>query len=239
MRGVLVFASNTDCGKTLASAGIVRAALARKLGCVYIKPVQTGVESDNDTDAARVRSWSRLSTARTLFSFKDPVSPHLAAQREKRTISSFEIREKLSEALNTAKVDFSVVETAGGVLSPFPDETLAADALQLSSSKLRLRTVLVGDSKLGGVSQTMAALEALEARHYDVCSMLLFSTDESESRYGNFGYLSKRLVKNPPVRRMPLAIPQQGDIPKSFFEHPVFDEVLHDILDVDHDKRTM
>ena len=238
MRSVLVFASNTDCGKTLMSGGLVRAAISKGLHPAYFKPVQTGVTKDDDTDAAKVKGWTGVSVARTLFCFQDPVSPHLAAQREDRKIPSFDVREKLTEAVKSANSPFTVIETAGGVLSPFPDETLAADALQIASSRLNMRTILVGDARLGGISQTLAALEALEARRYDVCSLVLFSTDDNEKAYGNEAFLKSRLIKNPPVRRINTPIPKDNaPIPREFFNHPVFDELLSDILDVEHDKR--
>lgn len=233
-----MFASNTDCGKTLISAGLVRAALTRKLDPAYFKPVQTGVTQESDTDAAKVKQWTGLGTVKTLFTFGDAVSPHLAAQRENRKVSSFDMREKLMQAITTVNPKFNIVETAGGVLSPFPDETLAADALQLVSTKLNLRTVLVGDARLGGISQTLAALEALEARRYDVCSLVLFSPDDAEKNYGNEAFLKSRLIQNPPVRRISTSVPNDGKaIPREFFDHPAFDEVLDDILNEDHDKR--
>ena len=50
---------------------------------------------------------------------------------------------------------FTVVETAGGVLSPGPNRTLQADLYR----PLRLPVLLVGDAKLGGISTTLSAYE--------------------------------------------------------------------------------
>ncbi|KAH9255196.1 hypothetical protein BASA81_006636 [Batrachochytrium salamandrivorans] len=73
---VLVFAANTDCGKTLLSAGLVRAALNQSRQVRYIKPVQTGF----DFDAAKIKQRnaqfpSPLLQTETLFHFNEPVSP--------------------------------------------------------------------------------------------------------------------------------------------------------------------
>lgn len=51
---------------------------------------------------------------------------------------------------------------------------------------LRLPSILIGDSRLGGISQTISAFESLRIRGYDVESILLFKDDH----YGNFQYLS-------------------------------------------------
>lgn len=74
------------------------------------------------------------------------------------------------------------VETAGGVHSPAPSKTTQADLY----TALRLPVVLIGDSKLGGVSQTISAFEALKVRGYDVETILLFQDEV----YENYRFLS-------------------------------------------------
>lgn len=74
------------------------------------------------------------------------------------------------------------LETAGGVHSPTPSGTTQADLYM----PLRLPSILIGDSRLGGISQTISAFESLRMRGYDVESVLLFEDDH----YGNFKYLS-------------------------------------------------
>lgn len=74
------------------------------------------------------------------------------------------------------------LETAGGVHSPTPSGTTQADLYM----PLRLPSILIGDSRLGGISQTISAFESLRIRGYDVESILLFEDDH----YGNFKYLS-------------------------------------------------
>lgn len=74
------------------------------------------------------------------------------------------------------------VETAGGVHSPAPSKTTQADLYMA----LRLPVILVGDSKLGGVSATISAFEALKVRGYDVETILLFQDEE----YENYRFLT-------------------------------------------------
>jgi len=240
MKNFLVVASNTDCGKTLLSAGLVRGALNRGLTCSYIKVVQTGMVKASDADAGKVTTWTKLRNVHTLFQYHDPVSPHLAAARENRVVSSFTIREALTAKLDNLKCDINIIETAGGVFSPFPDQTLAADALQLVSSRMNFRTLLVGSGQLGGISQTLAALEVLESRMYDVSSLVLFSTDEMESNYGNGDFLQTRLIQNPPVRRIRTPIPGENKpLTEDFFSDPSFDVAFSDAMNVDHDRRSV
>lgn len=56
---------------------------------------------------------------------------------------------------------------------------------------LRVPTLLVGDSRLGGISQTIAAFESLHMRGYDVESVLLFK----DTTYENYLYLADYFEK--------------------------------------------
>lgn len=75
------------------------------------------------------------------------------------------------------------METAGGVHSPAPSSTTQADLY----IPLRVPVVLVGDSRLGGISQTISAFESLHLRGYDVQSVLLFR----DQHYQNYQYLTE------------------------------------------------
>ncbi|KAL2889092.1 dethiobiotin synthetase [Ceratocystis lukuohia] len=84
------------------------------------------------------------------------------------------------------------VETAGGVHSPSPSGTTQAELFK----PLRLPAVLIGDSKLGGISQTIASFEALKIRGYDVEAVLLFR----ERQYQNYIYLAEYFEKHHRVK---------------------------------------
>lgn len=57
---------------------------------------------------------------------------------------------------------------------------------------MRAPTLLIGDSRLGGISQTISAFESLRIRGYDVESVLLFKEDT----YENYQYLEEYFQKN-------------------------------------------
>lgn len=80
------------------------------------------------------------------------------------------------------------METAGGVLSPGPSGTTQADLYR----PLRLPVLLIGDSKLGGISCTISAFESLHLRGYDVDSVVLFE----DSKWGNHPYLSSHFLQH-------------------------------------------
>jgi len=84
---------------------------------------------------------------------------------------------------------FTVVETAGGVLSPGPNKTLQADLYR----PLRLPVLLVGDAKLGGISTTLSAYESLMIRGYTVVALVMIDQPNSHLM-GNADYIKEQLV---------------------------------------------
>ena len=70
----------------------------------------------------------------------------------------------------------ALVETAGGVCSPGPSGNLQCDLMR----PMRLPAILVGDGELGGISVTIAALESLRARGYEIAAVLM-----ADGGYGN------------------------------------------------------
>jgi dethiobiotin synthetase/adenosylmethionine--8-amino-7-oxononanoate aminotransferase len=112
----------------------------------YIKPLQSG-----GSDERFVRKHCRfdgqddtfLKTARTLFRWETPSSPHLAARIEKKPISDKEVLEKLNHHLNdlasqsktsnTSTASSIWIETAGGVLSPAASSPLNTSSKHASS----------------------------------------------------------------------------------------------------------
>lgn len=68
-------------------------------------------------------------------------------------------------------------ETIGGVHSPGPSGSTQADLFR----PLRIPAILVGDSKLGGISSTISAFESLRIRGYDVECVLLFKDDDVQN----------------------------------------------------------
>lgn len=92
-------------------------------------------------------------------------------------------------------------ETAGGVHSPGPSGTSQADLYR----PLRWPAILVGDSRLGGISATISSFESLRIRGYDVEQVLLFKNEEYRNHEYLESYFQKRdilcsAVKLPPTR---------------------------------------
>ncbi|CAK5263229.1 unnamed protein product [Mycena citricolor] len=191
-----IFGANTDVGKTILTTALVRGSAALKNEVYYLKPISTGPMEEADDEHIKRYSGSLMDRIHTecLYRFHVPVSPHLAAQMalgdgsaEKivsdstfvNSVASY-VRRCAGRAGPTAAHMY--VETAGGVHSPTLSGATQADCYR----PLFLPTVLIGDSRLGGISSTISAYESLILRGYIVDSILLFR----DTYYRNSEYLT-------------------------------------------------
>lgn len=189
-----IWGANTGVGKTLVSAGLAAAAQRATRSCLFLKPVQTGFPSDSDADKvagaaggvhrlgthamqialdhaahAAAAAASRIDCC-TLFAWQQPISPHLAVQREGRAAPDADVLAAIRAELTAgAAAELVLLETAGGVASPAPSGTLQCDLL----APLGLPALLVGDGRLGGISATICAYESLRARGMSVEAVVL------------------------------------------------------------------
>ncbi|KAK3291052.1 pyridoxal phosphate-dependent transferase [Chaetomium fimeti] len=182
-----VYGANTEVGKTVVTTILCKG--ARRFWAdeetAYVKPVSTGPATD--ADDLHIRRFAPEIDTKTLFQYELAVSPHIAAQASGQPIASDEgvLVEVSKAAARQASrgPGWLFVETAGGVHSPSPSGSTQADLYR----PLRLPVVLVGDSKLGGISQTISAFESLKLRGYDVDTVLLFR----EGQFKNYEYLAE------------------------------------------------
>ncbi|KAH7398208.1 pyridoxal phosphate-dependent transferase [Pyrenochaeta sp. MPI-SDFR-AT-0127] len=193
---VQVYGANTGVGKTVFStllgAHFTRRAGNSKWKVQYIKPVSTGPM--NEADDAYVRRHTGQPVT-TLFQFKEPVSPHIAARGAKHVPSDEHLNHLLfthlkgnAKASGPMDMGIALVETAGGVLSPGPSGTPQADIFR----PMRLPAILVGDHRLGGIASTISAAESLIMRGYDIDAVVCF---DDKSKYENADYLKTYFEK--------------------------------------------
>lgn len=175
MRGVFVTGTDTGVGKTVASSLLV-AALRPTGGVGYWKPVQTGVERDDDT--AEVRRLARCSPAEARDAgvrLRRPLSPHLAARLAGRTVT---VASLLETAGALERDRFWIVEGAGGLLVPLNDRETLADLI----AGLGLPAAVAARTGLGTINHTLLTLEALRRRSLRVAGVVLVGAPNRENR---------------------------------------------------------
>jgi dethiobiotin synthase len=190
MRGLFVTGTDTNVGKTVVSAALMHRFRA---SCVlrYWKPIQTGIEQDDDTETVR-----RLGgcVEREVFAegvrLPMPVSPHLAAERAGVTIDL--------RGLVPAQPDDTaawIVEGAGGLLVPVNETETMAVTITL----LGLPVLIVARSGLGTINHTLLTLEALRARLLPVAGVVMVGELNPDNREAIEKYGDVRVIGEMPV----------------------------------------
>jgi dethiobiotin synthetase/malonyl-CoA O-methyltransferase len=179
--GLFVTGTDTNVGKT-----VVCAALMHRYGAAvplrYWKPVQTGIEQDDDTSEVRRLSGCEAAAGIRL---PRPVSPHLAAKWSGQAIRLEELN--LPSASGTW-----IVEGAGGVFVPLNETDLMTDLMRL----LGLPILVVARSGLGTINHTLLTIEALRARGLCVAGGVMVGDLNSDNReaiehYGHIQVLAE------------------------------------------------
>lgn len=190
MKGFFVTGTDTGIGKTVCSAMLMNHLRKQRENICYWKPIQTGIEEDNDTQT--VRDLANCLDKEILdagFRLEKPLSPHLSAR-----IAGVEITvEKTLQFVKSEKDNrFFIVEGAGGVLVPLNDTELMIDLI----TALKLPVIIVARSSLGTINHTLLTLEALRKQQLDVFGVIMNGEPNAENRkaiehYGNVRVLAE------------------------------------------------
>lgn len=194
MAGVFVTGTDTEVGKTVASSLLV--ATLRRFGRVgYWKPIQTGIEQDDDT--AEVRRLAACTDDEIVdrgVRLPRPLSPHLSARLADQEIDVDSLL-RLGHTLN--KDRFWIVEGAGGLLVPLNDSEVLADLI----AALELPAVIAARSGLGTINHTLLTLTELRRRSIPVAGVVMLGQPNSENRAAIESYGNTQVLAEIPVLR--------------------------------------
>ena len=155
---VWVAGTDTNVGKT-----VVAAALVKHLNASYWKPVQTGADTDDDTDT--VRRLTGIDSGKFLpnsMRFKAPLSPNQAAELERVSIAMRDI--KVPEHRGRL-----VMEGAGGLLVPLNHHRTMLDLMRYYTAAV----VLVARTGLGTLNHTFLSLHLLREMRLPIQGVVL------------------------------------------------------------------
>ncbi len=174
MKGKVYFVTgiDTDAGKSFATGWLAKEMMDRGINVITEKFVQTGCkEWSEDIDIHRkIMGIGMLEedlnhlTAPLIYSY--PCSAQLAAKIDKRDIDLSVVDNSLE--ILSQKFDTVLLEGAGGLMVPLTDEFLTIDYIE----SRKLPVILVTNAKLGSISHTVLALEAIKHRNIKLASVL-------------------------------------------------------------------
>ena len=155
-RGLFITGTDTGCGKTEITLGLMHRLRTRSVSVLGMKPVATGAtrtpEGLRNEDALRIQGqcsdhipyeWVNP------FAYEPPIAPHLAAEAASRPIDVQTIVDDYIRLSDLA--DWVVVEGVGGWSVPLDREKRIADL----ACRLDLPVVLVVSLQLGCINHAL------------------------------------------------------------------------------------
>jgi dethiobiotin synthetase len=163
MQGIFVTGTDTGCGKTEISLGLVLALQQRGLSVQTMKPVASGCERRAEGlrsgDAVRLGAQASREMPYELvnpYAFQSPVAPHIAAGQEGTDIDRLVIHER-AELLG-AGADLLVVEGVGGWRVPLGPSLFVSDLPR----ELGLPVLMVVGMRLGCINHSLLTAEGVQ-----------------------------------------------------------------------------
>jgi dethiobiotin synthetase len=188
----------TGVGKTRVSTALLRELSVRGQACIGLKPIESGINRGNPegtpppgSDASLLSGAGSLCTSieHPLYALQDPISPHLAARNSGVVIELPTVRQWLNEVessmtplVSSDRALWSVIETAGGVLSPLGRGQTNFDLARALEPSV---WVLVAADALGVLHDVSATCEAMAARGRAPDHLVLSQAREPDASTGS------------------------------------------------------
>lgn len=154
--------TDTGIGKSVVTAGLMRALIARGLRVAGMKPVAAGAACVGDElvneDVELLRACANVPVPRTLVCpciYPAPTAPHLAARAVGASIEVDRIAQAYAELQSRA--DVVLVEGIGGWALPLSDSDMLAELPR----RLGLPVMLVVGVRLGALNHALLTARAI------------------------------------------------------------------------------
>lgn len=191
MKRYFITGTDTDCGKTYVTTCLKNYFLS----AAAIKPIASGcMELENQlvsNDALHLQKNSSLElNVINPWRLKQPVSPHIAAEREGIQLRASEIADYcLNLQLNDIKKLF--IEGAGGLMVPLNNNETWIDVLTLS----RIPVILVVGMKLGCINHALLTEAVLNANKIHCVGWIANCIDpDMHELAANISTLTQKLI---------------------------------------------
>lgn len=172
-----VTGTDTDVGKTVATAALVAALRAQGRSPYVVKPAQTGVLPGEPGDLDEVRRLAGAVPGLEGIRLRAPLAPETAARLEGTPLPG--ICDQRDVVLDAAESHDVLVEGAGGVLVSLGE---GWDLLDLATMVAHAGTpvgfLVVARAGLGTLNHTTLTVQAIQNRGHEVLGVLIGSWPE-------------------------------------------------------------
>lgn len=209
MTSLFITSTGTGIGKTFVTAGLIDYLRSQGRKADAFKPVISGFDpktvedSDtgillsamdrplNDAEIERISPWR----------FAAPLSPDMAAAKEKRAID-FDALVAFSQSAMASSSDFTLIEGVGGIMVPLDRTHTVLDWIKA----LNIPVLLVAGSYLGAVSHTLSAVAVLRQNGCSLETIVVSETAGSGVGLDDTAGTISRFARNVGIVAVPRAI---------------------------------
>lgn len=202
MKGKVLFVSgiDTNIGKTFATGILARTLAEKGKKVITQKMIQTGcTDVSEDIEMHRRLQGIPFTDADKAgltcpYIFTYPCSPHMAAQRDGRSIDLSTITEATRQLQE--KYEYVLLEGAGGLMVPNDFQSLAIDYVKEQGYPV----LLVTSGKLGSINHTLLSLYACKQYGIEVKALVynLYPATDKLITDNTMEYLTQYLAKESP-----------------------------------------
>ncbi|WP_027859287.1 dethiobiotin synthase [Marinobacterium jannaschii] len=200
-----VAGTDTDAGKTVASAGLLEAANRQGLRTMGLKPVAAGCEQTaeglRNSDALILQQTASLSLTYEQvnpIAFEPPIAPHIAAAQAERRLTADRVAAFVKGTL-LQPADFVIVEGAGGWRVPLNNRETMAHLPKI----LQTPVILVVGMKLGCINHALLTAESVSRDGIRLAGWIANRVDADMANYDeNIGTI-KSMLRAPLLGEIP------------------------------------
>ena len=202
-RSILVVGTDTGVGKTVITAGLVRALNQKGIKTLGVKPFACGAVKKNGRWIYEEIELLNQANGKALIPkfciWRSPLAPYRASLIEKKPLDLKKVRNNLASLKK--KTDLLLIEGVGGLLCPLTGKMTLADW----AKKEKLPLLLVARLGLGTLNHTLITIEAAKRRGLKIKGIILNDHPRTKSD------LSRKW--NPEDIRRLTKIPMLGILP--------------------------
>ncbi len=185
MSGLFVTGTDTDCGKTLVTLGLMLGLQQRGLSVNGFKPVAAGSERQSgmlvNADAWQILRQSSAADSLSYaevnpYLFQPAIAPHIAAREDGKSIDLAVVENAYCKLQEMAYL--TVVEGAGGWLVPLDQQHAVSDIAR----RLKLPVILVVGIRLGCINHARLSLNAIHQSGCRIAGWIGSQTDANMLR---------------------------------------------------------
>ncbi len=212
--GYFITGTDTDCGKTEITLGLMSLLQGQGFNVLGMKPVASGAaptpEGLRNEDATRIQTQASQWVDYDLVNpcaYEPAIAPHLAAEMVQHPISFDAIKTAYRKLADQA--DTVVVEGVGGWRVPLGDD----QAVSGLAVELALPVILVVGMKLGCINHALLTAEAIQASGVNLAGWIANEVDcEMLASEGNLQTLMSS-IKAPLLGVVPwMDVPAAGEV---------------------------